>query len=115
MTPIEGADPQTPQGRYTRAHKTVRNCVERCIGVLKSYFRCLIKDRVLHYTPVTAAKIVYACAILHNILRMRNIVDDNIEIVYDHQRPQDALIEAEENLLQQGRQMRNQVIFQYFR
>jgi hypothetical protein len=47
---------------------------------------------------------------------VRNIVDNNIEIVHDHQQPQDALlIEAKENLLQQGRQMRNQVIFQYFR
>ncbi|KAG5870693.1 hypothetical protein JTB14_003891 [Gonioctena quinquepunctata] len=63
----------------TESHVRTRNVVERCIGVLKAYFRCLRKDRVLHYKPDTAAKIIYACAILHNILRERNIIDDDLE------------------------------------
>jgi hypothetical protein len=60
LTPIIGADPGTPAGRYTRAHISTRNSVERCIGVLKSYFRCLLKDRVLHYDPIFAAGIIRA-------------------------------------------------------
>jgi hypothetical protein len=40
LTPIVGAEPGTPQARYTAAHTPTRNCVERCIGVLKAYFRC---------------------------------------------------------------------------
>ncbi|KAG5859782.1 hypothetical protein JTB14_031177, partial [Gonioctena quinquepunctata] len=79
LTPIVGADPNTPDGRYTESHVRTRNVVERCIGVLKAYFRCLRKDRVLHYKPDIAAKIIYACAILHNILRERNIIDDDLE------------------------------------
>ncbi|KAG5870318.1 hypothetical protein JTB14_038401 [Gonioctena quinquepunctata] len=51
LTPIVGADPNTPDGRYTESHVRTRNVVERCIGVLKAYFRCLRKDRVLHYKP----------------------------------------------------------------
>ncbi|KAG5868342.1 hypothetical protein JTB14_013825 [Gonioctena quinquepunctata] len=80
LTPIVGADPNTPDGRYTESHVRTRNVVERCIGVLKAYFRCLRKDRVLHYKPDIAAKIIYACAMLHNILRERNIIDDDLEI-----------------------------------
>lgn len=29
--------------------------------------RCLLADRRLHYTPTSAAKIVNACCVLHNI------------------------------------------------
>lgn len=36
-------------------------------GVLKQRWRCLLKDRVLHYAPPVAAKIINACAAMHNI------------------------------------------------
>lgn len=32
MTPIRGAPRDDPDGRYTQALNTTRNCVERCIG-----------------------------------------------------------------------------------
>lgn len=32
-----------------------------------SAFRCLLVARALHYDPITAAKIVNACCVLHNI------------------------------------------------
>ncbi|KAJ3655933.1 hypothetical protein Zmor_015040 [Zophobas morio] len=60
--------PATPQEeRYNNRFKSCRSTVERCIGVLKGRFRCLLKDRVLHYTPQKAAKIIMACTILHNM------------------------------------------------
>lgn len=67
MTPILGAAPGSPAEYYTNQHCRVRNTVERCIGVLKSRWRCLLAHRVLHYDPVKAAKIVNACVVLHNI------------------------------------------------
>ncbi|XP_063232343.1 putative nuclease HARBI1 [Bacillus rossius redtenbacheri] len=36
------------------AHCISRNCVERLFGVMKTEWRCLLKDRVLHYCPLTA-------------------------------------------------------------
>lgn len=30
-------------------------------------FRCLLRQRVLHYIPPTAAKIINTCAVLHNM------------------------------------------------
>ncbi|XP_045450229.1 putative nuclease HARBI1 [Melitaea cinxia] len=73
MTPIIGAAPGSPEEYYTELHCRVRNTVERCIGVLKSRWRCLLAHRVLHYDPVTTGKIVNACVVLHNIANAQNI------------------------------------------
>lgn len=39
MTPVLNAAPASPEERYNNRHASARNCVERCIGVLKSRFR----------------------------------------------------------------------------
>lgn len=51
-------------------------------------FRCLLRHRTLNYDPVKAAKIIYSCAILHN---MANFYKSNL--------PEDEVAEAgqEEN------------------
>lgn len=72
MTPILGANPGSPEENYTDLRYRVRNTVERCIGVLKIRWRCLLAHRVLHYDPVTAGKIVNACVVLHNIANAHN-------------------------------------------
>lgn len=38
-------------------------------------FRCLLKHRVLHYTPERATKIINACVVLHNLCIDYNIPD----------------------------------------
>ncbi|CAB3221877.1 unnamed protein product [Arctia plantaginis] len=67
MTPILNTTEGTPQQYYYDLHVTARNTVERCIGVLKARFRCLLAARALHYAPNTAGQIVNACCVLHNI------------------------------------------------
>lgn len=67
LTPIVETEPESPQRHYTELHCRVRNTVERCIGVLKSRWRCLLVDRKLHYHPTTAGLITNACTVLHNI------------------------------------------------
>lgn len=73
LTPIHGAAPHTREGRYTHQHSQIRNRVERTFGLLKGVWRCLNPHRVLHYQPEFAARIIYACATLHNIMLNRNI------------------------------------------
>ncbi|XP_072142665.1 putative nuclease HARBI1 [Dermacentor andersoni] len=51
----------------TMFHASMRSVVERCIGLLKSRFRCLQRYRALHYEPDRTANIVAACAVLHNL------------------------------------------------
>lgn len=67
LTPVLNAPENTPEYRYTQNHCFVRNIIERVFGVLKGRWRCLRKDRVLHYQPKQAATIIKTCAILHNI------------------------------------------------
>lgn len=67
MTPILDAAQGSREELYTQRHIQARNCIERCFGLLKSRWRCLLKHRTLHYHPAKAGKIVVACSVLHNI------------------------------------------------
>ncbi|XP_059226785.1 putative nuclease HARBI1 isoform X1 [Stomoxys calcitrans] len=53
--------------RYNRKHASARNVVERCFGLLKNRFRCIIGSRGLHYSPEKATQIINACCALHNM------------------------------------------------
>lgn len=82
MTPILDAPPGSPEEHYTRIQCVARNTVERTIGVLKNRWRCLLSHRVLHYHPNTAAKIVNACCVLHNVCnRSRLNQSDDMPII----------------------------------
>ncbi|XP_045456070.1 putative nuclease HARBI1 [Melitaea cinxia] len=67
MTPILNAAPGSREEMYTTRHIQAKNCIERCFGLLKARWRCLLKHRTLHYHPHVASKIVLACCVLHNI------------------------------------------------
>lgn len=54
--------------RFNRRLIPARNLIERCIGVLKLRFRCILGERELRYHPTKVSKIIYACATLHNYL-----------------------------------------------
>lgn len=77
LTPIANAVTNN-QREYNRRHKTLRNTVERTNGVLKQRFRCCLKHRTLHYSPIRAAKIIYSCAIIHNLCVDRNEYLDDL-------------------------------------
>lgn len=51
MTPKLNQPEGSPSARYTDAHTTARSSVERTIGTLKGRWRCLRKERGLHYSP----------------------------------------------------------------
>ncbi|XP_048516636.1 putative nuclease HARBI1 [Dendroctonus ponderosae] len=92
---------------------SARNVIERCFGVLKQRFRCLLKHRVLHYSPEKAAKIVLSCAILHNIAIAEGtlVPEDlgNVDEVTDIQSSQGF-----NNYLQEGRRVQSEIINRYF-
>lgn len=120
LTPHPNAASGSPQAKYNFAHKHARNVVERAFGLLKSRWRCLLKHRVLHYSPVTAAKIIYACVILHNIC-----VDERLEIEDDDDEAdevdgddEDVEVAAEADEMRrqtsEGMRIRNAYIRRYF-
>lgn len=76
--------PNNPQEEhFNMVHKKIRSKVERCIGVLKGRFRCLIKDRALHYSHKRAAYIIYAACVCHNILMQNKVPINENEIIVD--------------------------------
>ncbi|CAI6373074.1 unnamed protein product [Macrosiphum euphorbiae] len=101
---------------YNRRQMSTRSIIERCNGVLKMRFRCLLRDRTLHYKPEKASSIINACVVLHNMCITNNVPmpdDPNIEdldnlgMVED----QDFLADFNRNIdLTLGRQQRNRVI-----
>lgn len=113
LTPVENAIPGTPEYRYTQSHMQARNCIERCIGVLKAEFLCLSK--ILRYSPQKVGNIINVCAILHNI-RTEGRLNDNFEI------PALPLARQENNMHivhqnvgnQEGAQARRNLIQHYF-
>lgn len=68
---------------FNKRHQTVRNVVERCIGVLKMRFRCLLGERQLRYHPTKASNIINACATLHNYLLCHKYNVELIENVHE--------------------------------
>ncbi|KAK9709258.1 DDE superfamily endonuclease [Popillia japonica] len=90
MVPIQGAHENTPEYRYNRAHARARNCIERCIGVLKGRFRCILGERVLRYDPQKVGIIVNACVVLHNIciaggmeFGAEGVAEANVDVVVE--------------------------------
>ncbi|CAK1599498.1 unnamed protein product [Parnassius mnemosyne] len=64
FTPL--LNPTTPQEeRYNRSHIRTRNTVERCFGLWKQRFRCLLRG--MFGDIETAKKTIVACAVLHNM------------------------------------------------
>ncbi|KAJ3623608.1 hypothetical protein Zmor_004405 [Zophobas morio] len=120
MTPIQNVVPNTPEGRYNESQKRTRSIIERCNGVLKMRFRCLLKHRVLHYHPEKAGKIIKVCVVLHNMCIANNVEEqeDNDEVEVDFgMNINDEQIAHNERVnpqLAAGRTMQARIIRNYF-
>ncbi|KAG8174221.1 hypothetical protein JTE90_002896 [Oedothorax gibbosus] len=87
LTPFD-APSTSAQRRYNNAHTRGRCVIEHLNGVLKSRFRCLRKHRTLSYMPRSAARIINACAVLHNMcieedLFFEDDLDDEDDLAFD--------------------------------
>jgi len=58
MTPKLNQPSRSPGALNTDAHARARCSVERTIGVLKGRWRCLRKERGLHYSPEFAGNVI---------------------------------------------------------
>lgn len=80
MTPILDAEPDTPEANYNEKHKRARVVIENTFSRLKNRWRCLHKDRVLHYKPLKCARIILACSVLHNMCIKFGMLDTEEDI-----------------------------------
>lgn len=118
MTPILNAAQGSQEDLYTKRQIQSRNCIERCFGLLKARWRCLLRHRTLHYHPKVASKIVLACCVLHNITinaqiplpnYMAEQQEDGDELFDAQADPTDEL-STNQNELVRGRAMLNTLI-----
>lgn len=107
MTPILNAVPGSVEDTYTQRHVQARNCIERCFGLLKSRWRCLLRHRTLHYHSTVAGNIVLACCVLHNMALEANLPSPPVMEVEDdaqHNNASDSVgADSNQSELLQGR------------
>lgn len=72
MVPFAEGNLTNEQIYFNNRLQKARNVVERCIGVLKMRFRCILAERKLRYYPTRASHIINACATIHNFLILNN-------------------------------------------
>lgn len=68
MKVFNGNNLSIEQQYFNQRVCSTRQIIERCIGLLKVRFRCIMGERQLRYSPTKVGRIVYACATLHNFL-----------------------------------------------
>jgi hypothetical protein len=66
------------------------------------------------YSPPFAAKIIYCSTILHNIIRLHNIIDEDVVVVIEEDDFDHGAVEDEYQVFQQGIQTRNNLINNVF-
>ena len=114
LTPILDSIPESPEDRYTRRHCSARSCVERCIGVLKARFRCLLGERGLRYNPYNVGVIVIACAVLHNLCIQHRLPEDNLNLPNIENVRNENIVDQNYDNLAEGRRIRRNVVRRYF-
>ena len=72
----EDHQPTIPQEYFNIKHSQIRNCIERCFDILEA--RCAILREKSFYSIKTDCKIIFACYLLHNFIRLE-MPNDPIE------------------------------------
>lgn len=99
--------------RYNRVHTRARNCVERCFGLLKMRFRCLLKETSSRYQPAFMCNIIKVCAVLHNMCIEENIPFE--EIIDEVDPPPNIPNNILDPNHQAALHVRNNLVNRYFR
>lgn len=115
MKIFEGGNLSEAQEDYNRKLCSVRQIIERCIGLLKVRFRCILGERKLRYNPTKVGSIIYSCATLYNFLIanhfniLRDIDDDVLQNIMNAQNAFQGVNPPQANL-RLGHIRRNQVV-----
>jgi hypothetical protein len=68
---------------YNTAHKSTRNCIERCFGDWKRRFPCLSLG--LRTKLENTLTIIVATAVLHNVAINKNDGADDFDLIQDYE------------------------------
>ncbi|CAH0731890.1 unnamed protein product, partial [Brenthis ino] len=104
MTPYNNPAPGSAGETFNKLHSRARVTIENTFGRLKNRWRCLCKDRVLHYKPEKCAQIILACSVLHNIALDLGVPDPQEQTIVNNQDfPENDEVEDDVTLLKRAR------------
>lgn len=118
MVPFHGNMQNDGQENYNRNLRQARCLVERCNGLFKMRFRCLMQERRARYDPNFMGKVINCCACLHNICLERNIPFNEPPVPFppaaDENMQHDINVDMNHNMLLAGQQIRQNIVNNYF-
>lgn len=114
LTPFLTPVPESPEANFNSHHAQARNCVERCIGLLKMRFRCLSKERVARYPPNFVGQLINTCAVLHNMCLNYNIQLEEFNNFYNDEDNAYILNEQHIHPHNEAQQIRQNIVNRYF-
>lgn len=83
---------------------------------MKNRFRCLLKDRVLHYDPLKAGRIINGACVLHNMCVRANLdLDIEEDFVEDNLNAPDEDDVPPRNILREGQERANLIQLYFHR
>lgn len=72
-----GPRPRGKKELFNRAHSSLRNVVERALGVLKMKWRILLN--LPSFSPQKQSEIIVACMALHNFIQLSGLSDKHFQ------------------------------------
>lgn len=113
--PFQNAAPNSPQDIFNQRHAAARNCIERCNGLLKTRFRCLLSERTLRYDPEAVDNILIACPFLHNMCILENLEVPVINELQNRVQIEHNILPQVQDVMEEGRAVRDNIVLRYFR
>ena len=83
----QGYQPTRVKEYFNMKHSQARNCIERCFGILQARW-AILRDKSF-YPIKTQCRIISACCILHNFIRL--------EMLINHIESEVGILELNEN------------------
>ncbi|XP_048458017.1 putative nuclease HARBI1 [Rhincodon typus] len=106
------------ENRYNVGHAQTSRVIKQTFGLLKKRFKCLDRSGgALRYAPEKVSKIVTVCCMLHNIAMDSGLSldsDEELQSIEDEEDHGPQQPPALDQPLQAARQMREEVIAQFF-
>ncbi|XP_024026069.1 uncharacterized protein LOC112092955 [Morus notabilis] len=93
-----GGQPTGPQELFNYYHSSLRNCIERCFGVLKAMFKIL--RHMTNYWMPRQNVIPIACCVIHNLIKMQ-VRDDSLFRQYEVDLPVEDIEREQEGQQEQ--------------
>ncbi|XP_019177794.1 PREDICTED: putative nuclease HARBI1 [Ipomoea nil] len=102
------SNPKESQEVFNQAHASLRSCIEKAFGVLKSRWKIL--QKMPRYSLMDQNRIICSCFALHNYIRKNTVDDPGFRFIEENPKfiPPDVFQDVEVNSVQIPEEMETQ-------